>query len=358
MFKVKAEFDTVMMATPEGIVEYAGFIRKITKEENLLSFDKSGVAAVVEYGMRQAGRGDRLSTRFTEIADVLREASYRAAQGRASRVSAVHVRDALAGRRERVSLAQTKMQEAVAEGTILLDVSGSKTGQVNGLAYYDLGDYAFGLPARITASLAMGRAGIVNIEREAEMSGPTHNKGVLILSGYLRALFAQDKPLTLSASVCFEQSYGGVDGDSASSAEVYVLLSALADAPLRQDLAVTGSVNQKGEVQPIGGVNEKIEGWFEACRTRGLTGTQGVLIPALNVPDLMLDDEVVEACRAGKFAVYPISHVSEGIELLAGVPAGERTAQGSYEEGSIHARADAHLRDLAEQIRQFGPGFA
>jgi predicted ATP-dependent protease len=187
------------------------------------------------------------------------------------------------------------------------------------------------------------------------MSGPTHNKGVLILGGYLRSLFAQDKPLTLSASLCFEQSYGGIDGDSASSAEVYALLSALADAPLRQDLAVTGSVNQKGEVQPIGGVNEKIEGWFEACRARGLTGTQGVMIPALNVHDLMLDEAVVEACKAGKFAIYPIAHVSEGIELLTGIPAGARTAEGPYEEGSIHARADLHLRELAERIRQFGP---
>jgi len=356
VFKVKAEFDTVMRSTAENVHEYATFIRKITKEESLLPFDRSGASSVVEWGMREAGRGGRISTQFTQIADVIREASWWAAQHGASRVSSGHVIEALAARRDRVSLSREKMFEAISEGSLLLDVVGARTGQVNGLVVYEMGDHEFGVPSRITASIALGRAGIVNIERESDLSGPTHDKGILILTGYLRGLFAQERPLTLSASIAFEQSYGNVDGDSASSAEVYALLSALADAPIRQGLAVTGSVNQMGEIQPIGGVNEKIEGWFAACRALGpLTGEQGVLVPALNAEDLMLETEVVEAVRAGRFAVYPVATIAEGIELLTGVPAGAREAEGRFTEGSILDRADRRLEDLARRLREFGP---
>lgn len=356
IFKVKAEFDTVMKATPENIHEYAVFIRKITRTESLIPFDRSGASSIVEWGMREAGRGGRLSSQFTQIADVIRESSWWAAQHGAATVSAAHVAEALAGRRDRVSLSREKMFEAISEGSLLLDVVGARVGQVNGLVVYELGDHEFGVPTRITASLAMGRAGIVNIEREADMSGPTHDKGILILTGYLRGLFAQDRPLTLSASLAFEQSYGSVDGDSASSAEMYALLSALADAPARQELAVTGSVNQMGEIQPIGGVNEKIEGWYAACQARGpLTGGQGVLIPALNADDLMLDMEVVDAVREGRFAVYPVASVAEGIELLTGVPAGAREESGRFTEGSIFDRADRRLEEFARKLRDFGP---
>ena len=354
IFKVKAEFDTEMRATPEAILDYARFIRKLQGNEGLLPFDRGGVAAVVESGMRKAGRRSRLSTKFTEIADVIREASLLAAKAKVDRVSQKHVREALAGQRERVSLVQARMQEMVDERRILIDTEGARVGQVNGLSVYDVGDHVFGLPARITASLSMGRAGIVNIERESDLSGPTHNKGVLILTGYLRSLFAQDKPLTLSASLCFEQSYGGVDGDSASCAEMYALLSELAAAPIEQRFAVTGSVNQKGEVQPIGGVNQKIEGWFAVCRARGLTGRQGVLIPVQNLDDLMLDEEVIAAVRAGTFAVYPVTRVDQGIELLTGIRAGSREAGGAFPADSIYGRVDARLREMAENIRHFG----
>ena len=356
IFKVKAEFDTVMKATPDNIHEYATFIRKITGTESLRPFDRSGASSIVEWGMREAGRGGRLSSQFTQIADVIREASWWATQHGAAMVSAAHVDEALAARRDRVSLSREKMFEAIADGSLLLDVTGARVGQINGLVVYEMGDHEFGVPSRITASLSMGRAGIVNIEREVDMSGPTHDKGVLILAGYLRLLFAQDRPLTLSASLAFEQSYGSVDGDSASSAEMYALLSALASAPIRQGMAVTGSVNQMGEIQPIGGVNEKIEGWFAACGARGdLTGEQGVLIPALNVDDLMLEPEVVEAVRAGRFSVYPVATIAEGIELLTGIPAGERRDGSRFTEGSIFDRSDRRLEELARKIRDFGP---
>lgn len=355
IFKVKAEFDVEMKADTEAVLSYARFIRKIVRDEGLLPFDRTGVAAVVEAGYREAGRASRLSTRFTEIADLLREASLAATRTKRPRVTAAEVRAAIAGRRDRMALAQVKMTETIAEGRIIIATTGQTIGQVNGLSVYDTGDHVFGLPTRITATVAMGRTGIVNIERESDLSGPTHNKGVLILAGYLRAMFAQDKPLTLSASLAFEQSYGGVDGDSASSTEIYALLSALAGAPIRQRFAVTGSINQKGEIQPIGGVNQKIEGWFAVCKAKGLTGDQGVLIPALNADDLVLDEEVVEAVRAGRFAVYPVTRVEEGIELLTGLPAGVRDADGRFPEGSIYARAEAQLAGLAEGIRQFGP---
>ena len=266
IFKVKSDFDTVMDKDEETISKYASLIHKICKEENLKPFDRSGVAAVVEYGVRIAGRQKKLTTRFHLLADVLREASYWAVKEGSQDVSEPHVEKAIQKRIHRVNLVEDKIQEMIDDGMIMIDSDGAVVGQVNGLSVYNLGDYAFGKPSRITAKVAMGKAGIINIEREAELSGPTHNKGVFILAGYLRGKYAQDKPLAMSASICFEQSYSGVDGDSASSTEVYALLSSLAGIPLRQDIAVTGSVNQKGEIQPIGGVNEKIEGFFDVCK--------------------------------------------------------------------------------------------
>jgi ATP-dependent Lon protease len=242
------------------------------------------------------------------------------------------------------------------DGTILIDSDGMVVGQVNGLSVYNLGDYMFGKPSRITVKTSMGKAGIINIEREAEMSGPTHNKGVYILAGYLRGKYAQDKPLTMSASICFEQSYGGVDGDSASSTEIYALLSSLSGLPLRQDIAVTGSVNQKGEIQPIGGVNEKTEGFFDVCKAKGLTGKQGVMIPHLNIGDLMLRKDVVEAVKEGKFCIYPVKTIDQGIEILTGVEAGERMEDGKFKEGSVNDLADKKLRELGTKIKEFEGG--
>jgi predicted ATP-dependent protease len=251
-------------------------------------------------------------------------------------------------------MVEDKIQEMIDDGMILIDSDGAAVGQVNGLSVYDLGEYAFGKPSRITAKTSMGKSGIINIEREAELSGRTHNKGVLILGGYLRGKYAQDKPLTLTASLAFEQSYGGVDGDSASSTEVYAILSSLSGLPLRQDLAVTGSVNQNGEIQPIGGVNQKIEGFFGVCQNRGLTGKQGVMIPHQNVGDLMLHKDVVEAVAAGKFHIYPVRNIDQGVEILTGVPAGEKSKNGAYPAGTVNYLVDQRLQDLAKRMKEFG----
>jgi predicted ATP-dependent protease len=263
-------------------------------------------------------------------------------------VSRTHVEAALYDRRFRANRIEEKLRDLITEGTVLIDTEGQRIGQINGLAVLSLGDHAFGRPSRVTATVSMGRSGIVNIEREAKLSGSTHDKGMLILSGYLRQMYAQDKPLTLSASLCFEQSYSGVDGDSASSTELYALLSRLANLPLRQDLAVTGSVNQWGDVQAIGGVNEKIEGFYDVCVQRGLTGTQGVLIPQANVRNLMLRPDVVEAIGAGRFHVHPVAHVDQGLEVLTGVPAGTIGTT-----GTVHALVDARLKQLVQDIMTF-----
>jgi ATP-dependent Lon protease len=241
----------------------------------------------------------------------------------------------------------------IEEGVLLIDTAGTRTGQVNGLSVYELGGYAFGKPVRITATAALGKAGIINIEREANLSGRIHDKGVQIIAGYLRNKFAQDKPLSLAASICFEQSYSGIDGDSASSTEIYALLSALSSLPLRQDVAVTGSVNQQGDIQPIGGVNQKIEGFYDVCKIKGLTGTQGVIIPIENVEDLMLRDDVIEAVGHGRFHVMPVSKIEEGIEILTGVRAGTRDPAGNFEEGTVYARVDTRLRELAKTLKEF-----
>jgi lon-related putative ATP-dependent protease len=356
IFKIKADFDSVMNKDSGKIQQYASFIRKICDEEKLMPFDKTGIAAVVEYGVRMTGRQKKLSTRFHLIADLLREANYWAIKEGSQAVKEVHVDKAIEKKVYRVNLIEEKIQEMIDDGTILIDSDGMVVGQVNGLSVYNLGDYMFGKPSRITVKTSMGKAGIINIEREAEMSGPTHNKGVYILAGYLRGKYAQDKPITMSASICFEQSYSGVDGDSASSTEVYGLLSSLSGLPLHQDIAVTGSVNQKGEIQPIGGVNEKIEGFFDVCRAKGLTGKQGVMIPHLNIDDLMLRKDVVKAVEEGNFHIYPVKTIDQGIEILTGVEASERLGDGKFKEGSVNDLVDKKLQELGKKIKEFEGG--
>ncbi|MGB4298210.1 MAG: ATP-binding protein, partial [Candidatus Saccharicenans sp.] len=353
IFKVKAEFDSEMEKTEKTIIDYARFIKKIGDEDKLQPVGRDGIAAIVEFGVRQAGRQKKLSTRFHLIADVIREADYWARKNGHQFVSRQDVQTAIKEKVERVNLVERKIREMIEEGTILIDTQGQTVGQVNGLAVYDTGELTFGQPTRITARTSMGRAGVISIEREADLSGKTHNKGVLILAGYLRGKYAQNKPFALSASIAFEQSYSGVDGDSASSTEVYAILSSLSGLPLRQDLAVTGSLNQKGEIQPIGGVNEKIEGFFAVCRAKGLTGTQGVIIPYQNVSNLMLSEEVTQAVKNGQFHIYPIKTIDEGLEILTGVKAGERREDGSFEEGTVNYLVDLELERLALAWREF-----
>lgn len=356
IFKIRADFDFEMPKNADAVSKYLNFTKMVCEDEKLSTFDASALAKIVEFGVRLAGRQKKLSTRFNIIADVIREANYWAKKEQARQVGASHVERAIKERIYRVNLVEEKIQELINDGTFMIDTDGAVVGQVNGLSVYDVGEYAFGKPSRITAKTSLGRAGIINIEREAELSGPTHNKGVAIISGYLRSMFAQDKPLIVSASITFEQSYSGVDGDSASSTEIYAILSSLANLPLRQDIAVTGSVNQKGEIQPIGGVNLKIEGFFDACKARGLTGKQGVIIPHQNVTDLMLREDVVEAIQKKQFHVYAIKTVDEGIEILTGVKAGKRKDGRGFEPGTVYALADQQLRRYAEEWRRFEVG--
>jgi ATP-dependent Lon protease len=353
IFKIKAEFDSEMKKDKKTIMDYAAFIKKIIEDDNLQPFDKEGIATVIEYGTRIAGRQKKLSTRFNIIADVIRESSYFSKKDKKKRVSRNHVEKAIDERFERVGLIEDKIQEMIEEGTIMIDTKGSVVGQVNGLSVYQMGGYAFGKPTRITANTAVGRAGVINIEREADMSGRTHNKGVLILGGYLRGKYAQNKPFSLSASLAFEQSYSGVDGDSASSTEVYAILSSLSKLPLRQDIAVTGSLNQKGEIQPIGGVNEKIEGFFEVCKSKGLTGMQGVIIPHQNIKNLMLRKDVIDAVEKGQFHVYPVNNIDQGIEILTGIRAGKIKKNGYFEEGTVNFLVDEELQRLAQSWKTF-----
>jgi predicted ATP-dependent protease len=353
IFKIRADFDTEMPNADNSIRSYISFIKTLSEKEHLLPFDVTGVAEVIEYGVRLSGRQNKLSTRFSILADVLRESHYWGTTEKAASVTGEHVRRAIAERIERMKLVEDKIQEMILEGSILIDTDGTRVGQVNGLSVYQMGEYEFGRPSRITAKTAMGHAGIINIEREADLSGPSHNKGMLILAGYLRGMYAQDKPLVLSASIAFEQSYSGVDGDSASSTEVYALLSSLSGVPLRQQIAVTGSINQHGEIQPIGGVNLKIEGFYDVCKARGLTGTQGVMIPRQNVNDLMLRHDVVEAVRQGKFHIYAIGTAEEGIEILTGRKAGKRLRNGKFEPGSVNAAVDARLTEYAKKKKKF-----
>jgi len=356
IFKVKASFDTEMPNNRENITSYISFIKKISEEETLLPFDKKAVAAVIEYGVRLTGHQKRISTRFSDIADLIREASYWAHKDGKPLVTDTHVDKAYDEKIRRVSLWESKIHEMIEDGTIMIDASGMAIGQVNGLSVYDFGDYAFGKPSKITAETSAGRSGIINIEREAKLSGKTHDKGVLILEGYIRGKYSRDENLTMSASICFEQSYSEIDGDSASSAEVYAILSSLSGLPLRQDIAVTGSINQKGDIQPVGGVNLKIEGFYEVCKSKGITGTQGVIIPALNIPDLMLRKDIVQAVAQKQFHIYPVHNIDEGISILTGKKAGEMDKDGNYPLDTANFFANERLKNLAIRFKETTEG--
>jgi lon-related putative ATP-dependent protease len=357
IFKIKAEFATETELSDQEIYNFACFVHKKVEDDDLPPFHRDAVAAVVEHGVRMAGQHGKLTTRFTEVADLIRESAYWARQRKGRNVRAEDVDEALGQAVYRVDLLAERLRERIADGTLLLDLQGEKVGQVNGLAVLDLGDHVFAQPSRITATTAMGRAGIINIDREAEMSGAIHTKGMLILSGFLRERFAQDKPLTLTASLCFEQNYGPIDGDSASSTELYALLSSLAEVPIRQGIAVTGSVNQRGEIQPIGGVNEKVEGFFDLCRLAGPAAGQGVMIPSRNLRHLMLRKDVVDAVRKGKFHVWAVSTIEEGLQVLTGADVGSRES-GHYAPETLYGRVDARLTRLAEEVTRFGPADA
>lgn len=354
IFKVRADFDSSMNKTDQGVNEVCRLVATYVDKLNLKPFSNKAVAALLEHSVRKSGRQEKLSTSFPVMGDVMAEANYLAGSAGSEVVDASHVEQALEARIYRDGLVEEKIQEMIDRGSIFIDVAGGEVGQINGLAVYSTGDIMFGKPSRITCTTSMGKEGIINIERDAKMSGPTHNKGMLILSGYLRRNFAQDKPLTLAASIAFEQSYGGVDGDSASSTELYALLSSLAHVPIKQSIAVTGSVNQKGEIQPIGGVNEKIEGFYKVCEAKGLTGDQGVMIPESNVKDLMLKQEVVDAVKEGNFSIWAVKSVHEGIEILTGVAAGIKDEDGHYPENTIYGLVDERLVSLTEGLRNFG----
>jgi ATP-dependent Lon protease len=355
MFKIKADFDYEIKRSDKVIMEYAQVIKKLIKEEGLCEFDKFAIAKLIEISARFAGQKYKLTTRFSKIADIAREASFWATDDGYSVVGEAHVKKAYDLAKERHGLLESKVDDMLREKMILLDTEGERIGQINGLAVYSTDYYSFGRPTRITATVSLGSGSIINVEREAGMSGRHYNKGVLIISGYFRETFGQDLPLSFNANLVFEQSYGTVDGDSASCAEIFALLSTLADLPIKQNLAVTGSLNQKGDVQPIGGVNEKIEGFFDLCRQRGINKKQGVVIPIQNVQELMLKEEVVDAVKKGDFHIYPISKVEEGIELLTGVKAGQKTDKG-YLAGTVFNLVENKIRYLYSRSRALRPG--
>lgn len=348
MFKIRADFNPVMQRDQEHQLAYAQWVGNLCNDEGLPHFDQSGIERLLEFGARQAGDRDKIVASYAAIADLVREAAFWARKEDRQLVSARHVEKALDSRVFRANRIEEQIREMIANGTILVEISGKKIGQVNALSVMEIGGYAFGRPSRVTASVGMGQAGIINIERESHLSGNIHDKGMLILAGYLRNRFGQNQPLALSASLCFEQSYGGVEGDSASSTELYALLSRLADAPLRQDIAVTGSVNQWGEVQAIGGVNEKIEGFYDICRIAGLTGKQGVLIPESNVRHLVLRGDVIQAISEGRFHIYPVRTIDEGIAILTATP-----ASGVFGVRDINRAVSERLKTLALGLKEF-----
>jgi predicted ATP-dependent protease len=352
-FKVKADFDYQIDKSNDNIVSYACFISGCCQREGLRHFDSSGVSEIVEHGARLVEDQEKLSTRFSDILDVLVESDYWAKKDGSDLVKGKHVEKALEEKTFRLNLIEEKLQEMIAEGTLLVDVQGAVVGQVNGLAIYQMGSFSFGKPSRITCKTFLGRGGIINIEREAKLSGRTHDKGVLILSGYLGSKYAQERPLSLSISICFEQSYEGIDGDSASSTELYAILSSLSERPIKQGIAVTGSVNQNGEIQAIGGINRKIEGFFDICRLKGITGDQGVLVPRSNLRNLMLRRDVVEAVEQGKFCIYAVSTIDEGIEVLTDTPAGQRDSEGHYPATSINGMVEKQLEEYSKRLKRF-----
>jgi predicted ATP-dependent protease len=355
-FKVKADFNFEIDRSQENIIAFACFISDYCNREGMRHFDASGVARVIEQRARQVEDQNKLSTRFSDMVDLLIESDFWAAKENAELVGGKHVERAIVEKNFRLNLIEKHLQELMTEGTVLVEVEGAAVGQINGLAVYQMGDFSFGKPSRITAKTFVGRAGIVNIERESKLSGKTHDKGVLILSGYLGGKYAQDRPLSLSSSICFEQSYDGVDGDSASSTELYALLSSLAEVPIKQGIAVTGSVNQNGEIQAIGGINHKIEGHFDICRLKGLTGEQGVMMPHSNLRNLMLRPDVIDAVKAGKFHIFAVRTIDEGIEVLTGLSAGVRNGEGQFPDESINGKVEKKLLHYVEQQKLMSAG--
>ena len=352
LFKVKVEFEEEAPRTNDNIVRLAKFVHSYCSKEGLLELDREAMAKIVEFTSRLAGDREKLSTRFNEIGEIVGEAATWAKLAKKKIVTKDFIQKALDERIERVKKYDTKYLEMIKDNTLLINTDGFKVGEINGLTVMTVGDYTFGKPAKITVNTYMGKSEIINIEREVEMSGSTHSKGVLILSGYIGEQFAQEMPLSLTASICFEQLYGGVDGDSASSTEAYALLSSLSGIPINQSIAVTGSVNQKGMIQPIGGVNEKIEGFFQICKMRGLTGNHGVIIPIQNVKNLNLSDEVIEAVKQGEFHIYSVSTIDEGIEILTGVPAGKKDKNGLFPAGTVNYLAYEKLKKYAKNSKE------
>jgi lon-related putative ATP-dependent protease len=355
-FKIKAHFDWRMRRTDDHLRQFSELLAGYGREERLMPLHKTGMARLVEYAQELAGHQQKLTLQLKEVQDVLKEANYWARTNTHEVIFGSDVDKAIDEKTYRADLPEEKLQEFIDEGMLLIETEGRLVGQINSLSLYALGDHAFGRPSRITATIALGKEGVVAIDRESQLSGNIHNKGVLILAGYLKSRFAQDKPLTLSASLCFEQSYGLVEGDSASLAELCTLLSALAEVPLAQNLAMTGSVSQRGEAQPVGGVNWKIEGFYKVCKARGLDGTQGVIIPKANVPELMLKKEVVDAVKAGKFHVWAVGHADEALELLTGVPAGQRLPDGTFEPDTVNYKVDQKLKQMMELARELMKG--
>lgn len=355
LFKVKADFDTTMDRDKDNIEDYSNFMCSLCNKEDLRHLDKKGIARVIEYSSRLASDRKKLSTQFSEVADIIREANFYAGKEESKYITGEHIDKAIEEKIYRSNLIQEKIQEMIDRDFILIDTEGKYTGKVNGLSVFSTGDFLFGRPNRVTASVSLGRKGIIDIERKSKLGGKIHTKGVMILSGYLSERYAREKPLSLSSRIVFEQSYGEIEGDSASSAELYAILSELAGVPIKGGIAVTGSVNQKGEVQAIGGVNEKIEGFFEVCKNSGLTGEQGVIIPESNVQNLMLKDEIIEAVKEGKFNIYSVATIDEGMEILTGEKAGERQEDGNFEEETINHRVDSRLKEMAERLSEY-PG--
>ncbi len=354
MFKIKAHLDDEANRNQRNINQSVECMARFCEEEGLRHVDRSGMARLVEYSLELTGNRDKITLKLGAIGDIIKEADYWAKDSKRKYISAKHVEKAIEKKRYRANLVEERVQELVKKDILWVETSGSRVGQVNGLSILQTGDHTFGKPGRITANVAMGKRGVVTIERESELSGKTHTKGVMILSGYLSEHFAQERPLALTASLCFEQTYGMVDGDSASSAELFVLLSAIAQVPIYQGIAVTGSVSQKGEVQPVGGVTRKIEGFFDICKYKGLTGTQGVIMPDKSVKELMLKKDLVAAVERGRFHVYPIRRIEEGIEILTGMKAGKRRKDGIYPKDTLFRLVDERLKAFAEKARDFG----
>lgn len=353
LFKIKADFDEYYPRNKENILKLSQYVAFVTKKYELLNFTASAMREIIEYSSRCAGNKNRLTAIMQDIADLCIEANFIAKNTRKKIVSDVEITKALKTKSERYAKYNDTLNRMISDGDIIISTSGEQIGQINGLTVAITGDYSFGQPVRITANSFIGKSGVINIEREIAMSGTSHSKGVYILSAYIGEKYAQDAPLSLTASICFEQLYNGVDGDSASSTELYAILSSLAGVPIKQSLAVTGSVNQKGEIQPIGGVTDKIEGFFKVCKNKGLTGDNGVLIPYQNVKNLTLNDEVIEAVKEGNFHIYPISTIDEGIEILTGMKAGNKDENGNYEEGTINYLVSEKLKGYAEKSKYF-----